>query len=199
MNHKKLCRLYREEGLTVRRRGGRKRATRHAGADRRCRGPEPALVAGLRLRRASPRPALPHPGHRRRLHPRVPGAGGRHLALRRAGRARADALIARRGRPAMIVSDNGTELTSQGDPGMGQTGPASSGTTSRPASRCRTPSWRASTAGCATSAFCSRGLGVKLNRSIVSAWGHASVRGRCRRMMGIEGEADQAKRRARGS
>ena len=61
-----------------------------------------------------------------------------------------DALIARRGRPAMIVSDNGTELTSMAMLRWSQEH-GSSGTTSRPASRSRMPSSRASTAGCATS------------------------------------------------
>ena len=37
VNHKKLYRLYREEKLAVRKRGGRKRALGHASADRRCR------------------------------------------------------------------------------------------------------------------------------------------------------------------
>ena len=45
MNHKKLRRLYREERLQVRRRGGRKRALGHAGADCAAAGTEPALVA----------------------------------------------------------------------------------------------------------------------------------------------------------
>ena len=58
------------------------------------------------------------------------------------------ALVARRGPPAMIVSDHGTEFTSN----------AMLGWTSenriawlRPASRCRTASARASTGACATS------------------------------------------------
>ena len=58
MNHKKLYRLYREERLTVRRRGGRKRALGHAGADDHSAGAEPALEPRLRLRR---------PGRRRRF------------------------------------------------------------------------------------------------------------------------------------
>ena len=61
-----------------------------------------------------------------------------------------DDLIAVRGRPTMCVSDNGTELT-----GMailaGRRRLGSSGITSRPASRSRMPSWRASRDGCATS------------------------------------------------
>jgi hypothetical protein len=53
--------------------------------------------------------------------------------------------------------------------------------------------------GCATNSFCNRDLGVKLD--LIPAWGHASVRGRLdgRRMMGSEGEAGHAKRRARAT
>jgi putative transposase len=40
------------------------------------------------------------------------GRRGRYLALRPAGGARVDLLIGSRGRPRTIVSDNGTELTS---------------------------------------------------------------------------------------
>jgi putative transposase len=62
-----------------------------------------------------------------------------------------DALIARRGRPAMIVSDNGTELTSRAVlEWTNRTGPC--GTTSRLASQPKTPWSRASSAGSATSA-----------------------------------------------
>ena len=84
VNHKKLFRLYREEKLTVRRRGGRKRAI----------GTRAPMLVPLRpddrwsLDRLGPahrRAPLPHPGDRRRLHARVPGAGGRHVALGHAG------------------------------------------------------------------------------------------------------------------
>ena len=51
LNHKKLFRLYREERLTVRRRGGRKRA-RDTGADDHAAGTEPALESRLCRRRA---------------------------------------------------------------------------------------------------------------------------------------------------
>jgi putative transposase len=62
-----------------------------------------------------------------------------------------DQIIESRGCLRMIVSDNGTEFTSnailawQGSSGSG-------GITSRRASRCRTALSRASTAGCATNA-----------------------------------------------
>ena len=62
MNHKKLRRLYREERLQVRRRGGRKRALGHAGADGDPAGAEPALEPRLPVGRVRRRPPLPHPG-----------------------------------------------------------------------------------------------------------------------------------------
>lgn len=62
-----------------------------------------------------------------------------------------EAIIACRGKLAMIVSDNGTELTAMpfyaGLPISG-----SSGTTTRPASPCRTPSSKVSMAACVTGA-----------------------------------------------
>ena len=58
INRKKLYRLYKEERLTVRKRGGRKRAL---GADVDPAGSEPALVARLRDGHAGQRPALPYP------------------------------------------------------------------------------------------------------------------------------------------
>ncbi|QTN18728.1 hypothetical protein HZ989_10775 [Brevundimonas sp. AJA228-03] len=51
--------------------------------------------------------------HRGRLHARGLGGGGRHLDPRPAHGARAECAIARRGKPALIVSDNGTEMTSR--------------------------------------------------------------------------------------
>jgi putative transposase len=57
-----------------------------------------------------------------------------------------DAVIALRGRPAAIVSDNGTELTSMGSC-AGARRAVSNGITSRPASRSRTRSSNPSTAG----------------------------------------------------
>jgi hypothetical protein len=72
--------LHRDERLMVRRRGGRKRAlgTR-----------APMLVPqrpndwspDFRRRPVHRRPPSAHPGRGRRLHPRVPGAGPRHLDL----------------------------------------------------------------------------------------------------------------------
>jgi putative transposase len=112
INRKKTQRLYREEGLTVRRRKGRKRAVG-------CRAPAPV-------------PALPNQrwsldfvhdqlatGRRFRVFNVVDDVTRECLAAvpdtsisgKRVVRELID-LIARRGKPGMIVSDNGTELTS---------------------------------------------------------------------------------------
>ena len=61
LNAKKLYRLYKEERLTVRRRGGRKRGSRHPSTADDPAGSQSALVARLRRRHAGKRPALPHP------------------------------------------------------------------------------------------------------------------------------------------
>ena len=112
MNHKKLRRLYREERLQVRRRGGRKRALGTRAPMAIPQGANQRWSLDFLSRCADRRPALPHPGDRRRLHPGMPGAGRRYLAVRSSGRARARCPH-RSPRPAaMIVSDNGTELTS---------------------------------------------------------------------------------------
>ncbi len=110
MNHKKLYRLYREEKLMVRRRRGRKRAlgTRTPmsfPAD------QPTLVARFRFRHPRRRPPLPRPVHSGRLQPRMSGGRGRYFARRRP-RGAGTRTVNQRGRPNIIVSDNGTELTS---------------------------------------------------------------------------------------
>lgn len=112
INRKKTQRLYREEGLTVRRRKGRKRA--------------------VGARAPAPVPALPNQrwsldfvhdqmitGRRFRVLNVVDDVTRECLAAvpdtsisgKRVVRELTD-LIARRGKPGMIVSDNGTELTS---------------------------------------------------------------------------------------
>ena len=60
------------------------------------------------------------------------------------------AIIERHGKPGLIVSDHGTEFTSNAMLAWSQD-IASNGTSSRRASRCRTASSRASTGACATS------------------------------------------------
>jgi putative transposase len=125
VNHRKLRRLYAEEKLQVKRRGGRKRAL---GTRR------PMTVPDAPNRRWSLDFAsdgftdcrgVPGPDGGRRLHARVPGV--RHCPSDRwrnndslpdmsssglRGARELDALIATRGRPQSVVSDNGTELTS---------------------------------------------------------------------------------------
>lgn len=112
MNQKKLRRLYREEKLQVRRRGGRKRAL---GTRR------PMLVPDRANARWSldfvshtyTPPALSGTRRRRRLHAGMPDlvAADTSLSGLRVVR-ELDAIIRWRGRPDTIVSDNGTELTS---------------------------------------------------------------------------------------
>ena len=63
MNHKKLYRLYREEGLTAPP-AWPQTGHRHARTDHAPAGTEPALVARLRRRRAILGPAVPGSGHR---------------------------------------------------------------------------------------------------------------------------------------
>ena len=79
MNHKKLYRLYREEKLMVRRRGGRKRALGTRAPMTVAAHDQSALVARLRFRHAERWPPLPHPVRSRRLQPRMPGHGGRYF------------------------------------------------------------------------------------------------------------------------
>jgi putative transposase len=112
MNHKKLRRLYREEGLQVRRRGGRKRALGTRAPMALPQGPNQrwsldflsdALADGRRFRILAivddfTRECL-------LLVPDTSLSGSRVVR-------ELDGLLASRGRPAMCVSDNGTELTS---------------------------------------------------------------------------------------
>ena len=113
MNRKKLYRLYSEEGLAVRRRRGRKRATGTRAPMALPDGPNQrwsldfvsdALDWGRRFRIL----AIVDDFTREALALVVDTSiGGRRLARE------LDALIARRGKPAVIVSDNGTEMTSR--------------------------------------------------------------------------------------
>jgi putative transposase len=113
MNRKKLLRLYREEGLQVRRRRGRKRATGTRAPLALPQGPNQrwsldfvadALGWGRRFRVL----AVVDDFTREALALAVDTSLGGVRVVREL-----DALIARRGRPATIVSDNGTELTSR--------------------------------------------------------------------------------------
>jgi len=111
MNHKKLRRLYREERLQVRRRGGRKRALGTRAPMALPQGPNQrwsldflsdAFADGRRFRIL----AIVDDFTRECL-ALVPDTSLPGLRVAR----ELDAVIAARGRPAMCVSDNGTELT----------------------------------------------------------------------------------------
>jgi putative transposase len=113
MNHKKLRRLYREERLEVRRRGGRKRALGTRAPMMLPQGPNQRWSLDFQS------DALAD-GRRFRIFAVVDDFTRECLALivdtslpsLRVVR-ELDAIVAVRGRPAMIVSDNGTELTSR--------------------------------------------------------------------------------------
>jgi putative transposase len=112
MNLKKVYRLYREEGLAVRRRHGRKRALgTRAPLKQACLPNEiwvldfisDVLQSGRRFRVFNVEDQLTREGLIAETDTSLPG--------RRVVRA-LDAIVAERGKPAMIISDNGTELTS---------------------------------------------------------------------------------------
>ena len=112
MNHKKLRRLYREERLAVRRRGSRKRALGTRAPIALPQGPNQrwsldfladAFTDGRRFRILAIVDDFTRECLALVADTSLPG-----LRVVR----ELDALIAARGRPAMIVSDNGTELTS---------------------------------------------------------------------------------------
>jgi putative transposase len=149
INRKKTQRLYREEGLTVRRRKGRRRAV---GA----RAPAPVLalpnqrwsldfvhdqlVTGRRFRVLN----IVDDVTRECLAAVIDTSISGRRVVRELGH-----LIARRGAPKMIVSDNGTELTSNAVwPGAVMSG--SSGIILHPADQRRTGSSRALMVACAT-------------------------------------------------
>src|ERR1700741_2549843 len=123
VNHKKLFRLYREEKLAVRRRGGRKRAI----------GTRAPMMTPLA---PNERWSLDFvsdqltDGRRFRILAIVDDCTRECLALVadtslsgfRVAR-ELDRLIVKRGKPKMIVSDNGSKLTSNAIPGMGRSEP----------------------------------------------------------------------------
>jgi hypothetical protein len=92
---------------------------------------------------AGPKLKLPKPPRRDDYRPAE--QSGRPVAWATDGPVVAEIIMDRRGRPAMCVSDNGTELT-----GMARRS-GSTGTTSLPENRHRMPSQRASMRACATS------------------------------------------------
>ncbi len=120
MNQKRFRRLYREEGLAVRKRSGRKRALGVRAPTRAALASQRALVARLRLRLSHRRPALPHSGDRRRLHARMPGAGRGHVAVGMRVARELDAVIARRRPPENLRLRQRHRAHQHGDPELEQ-------------------------------------------------------------------------------
>ena len=84
----------------------------HPGADRGAGRPEPEVVAGFRVGQPVGRSAVPDAVRGGRLHEGVPGlVADTSLSGLRVAR-ELDAIVAVRGLPLTVVSDNGTELTS---------------------------------------------------------------------------------------
>jgi len=125
MNHKKFRRLYREERLQVRRRGGRKRALGTRAPMTVPQGPNQRWGLELGAARPSPLPSESvsdafASGRRFRIFAVVDGYSRECARLiadmsipgARVGRKLDAAVFERMARPHTIVSDNGTELTS---------------------------------------------------------------------------------------
>lgn len=110
MNHKKFRRLYREERLQVRRRSGRKRAlgTRAPHGDPS--GTGPALEPRLRVRR--PRLCAPVALVDDYSRECLALVADTSISGLRVARELDLAILERQDKPAMVVSDNGSELTS---------------------------------------------------------------------------------------
>jgi putative transposase len=112
MNLKKVYRLYREEGLMVRRRRGRKRALGTRAPLKSARRPNEVWVldfvadvleSGRRFRVFNVEDQFTRTGLATEVDSSLPSARIVRVL---------DRLLAEHGRPAMIISDNGTELTS---------------------------------------------------------------------------------------
>jgi putative transposase len=111
MNLKKVWRLYREEGLKVRRRGGRKRAIGTRAPLQKAQAPNAIWVLdfvsdclddGRRFRVFNVEDQFTRAGLCTEVDTSLPGSRIVRVLER---------LVAERGKPGMIVSDNGTELT----------------------------------------------------------------------------------------
>ena len=112
VNHKRLFRIYREERLMVRKRGSRKRASGGRTPPPWSDTAERSLVTGLRLGPIGQRATLPYPRHAMRLHREcLATVADVSLSGHRVAR-ELDLLIIARGKPKTMISDNGTELTS---------------------------------------------------------------------------------------
>ncbi len=151
VNWKKVYRLYREERLTVRKRGGRKRALGTRAPMTIPQGPNQrwsldfvsnALADGRRFRILCVIDDFSRECLATVVDTSISGIRvAREL----------DRIAELRGYLYMVVSDNGTELTSNAMLKWQETA-RWSGTTLRQASQCRTASWRASMAACGMNA-----------------------------------------------
>jgi putative transposase len=151
VNHKRVYRIYREEGLSVRRRC-RKRVARQRLPAAAPAGPNEcwsldfvsdALSWGRKIRMLTIVDAFTRESLAIEVDTSLSGVRVARVL---------DQVIERRGAaPQEIVLDNGPELTSKALD-QGPTSAVSGCASSSPASRCRTASSRASTAGCGTSA-----------------------------------------------
>ncbi len=162
VNWKKLYRIYKEERLTVRKRGGHKRAlgtrtpmtiTQKANQRWSLDFVSDALVDGRRFRIL----CVIDDFSRECLATVVDNS----LSGERVAR-ELDAIAERRGYPLLVVSDNGTELTSNAMLAWSRI-VVSNGTTSPRANPCRMASWNRSTVDCVTSAstsICSAATGM---------------------------------------
>ena len=158
-NRKRTQRLYREEGLTVRKRRGRKRRGRKRRGRKRAVGTRaPILTVAAPNARWSVDFVHDQLGDGRRLRifnviddvtkECLAAVVDTSISGKRAAR-ELTAIIARRGKPGLIVSDHGAEFTSNAMLRWPRRR-ASPGISSRRASRCKTGSARRSTAGCGT-------------------------------------------------
>ncbi len=115
VNHKRVYRLYREEGLSLRRRKRKRLTSEGRGPGELASRPERGLEPGLRLRRHRAGQAAEAPDHRRHLHAGVAGGRGRYVDLGRthgAGAGPGDRWTEAPSRQE-IVLDNGPEMTSR--------------------------------------------------------------------------------------
>jgi putative transposase len=109
VNH--VAPLYHEKGLSVRKR--RALAARPSARPRRYLWRRRPARAGqwIFVHDQLPRPKVARPKRRRRRNQEMPRRDSRHLNLRALGGAGIDKIVARRGKPGLIVSDNSKEFT----------------------------------------------------------------------------------------
>ncbi len=111
VNHKKIQRLWREEGLRVPQRRRRKRVGTSTAADRPCAdAPNRVWAVDFQFDATTDGRPIKTRLDRRRAHPRMPRRPGRPLDHRRRLIDELDRLAVQRGYPAVLRCDNGPEL-----------------------------------------------------------------------------------------